>query len=310
MIQSNLVTKRNLAQLRAALRHFRGRVALGRDATLVDLDFQFFFRDDGEESEETEISQNCFDGDPDSGHPMPGTYTVRVLNGEGKTVLEESGIWQERRERLGEPKAGDSMATTAQKLVAVAHQQLDKEMTRGARLDENVDRLTARLKEAEENIAAEISAKTALKNEILQFQRERDEAFFLRDEALMSEAAIQEEFEAYKQRGAELRPIAENMVSKILTQGSKMFFGDDRAELLDAFEESKAEVIYLLMKDRLSELISFVHAGVITWDHLRYLIFKYYEIDPGPEIVDPDWQPPSPAQEPSVEAEPPAEETH
>lgn len=285
-----MAQKQSIGQLRSALRRFRGRVETGRDDKLVSLNYQFFFLADDAE-DEIEISEGEFDGEQSSGHPMPGIYKVRAINGEGNVVFEEIGAWQEKREAaIGEPKPGDSQADQAKKLVAIAHQDAYVAAGNARRAAEENERLLVRLKEAETRCDAKEVAISGLKQECLQFEKQRDQAFVERDRAFDERDAILEEFEAYKQRGGELQPYIENIAAK----------GIDRAaELLGLMPsgssehvEAQEKLIHVLIRDRLEDLLAYAQAGIIPWDVLRYLIITYYDTDPGPEPVDPDWKPP------------------
>lgn len=272
-------------------------MALGRDPTLTDLQFKFFFIPAGEgEESEIEIHENDFNGDPESGHPLPGDYIVRVINGAGLTVLEETGFWEKPAVREDNKPVAESLGAYAKSLVGMAHAQADKATMSEARMRDTVEYAKERARIAEDERDAMSSAMKTLKDENLQFQKQRDEAFIERDRAYEREAATEAELEAYQQRGGELRPLMETMAAKGVDRVAELLglMPAGTSEHTEAFEKCQEELVQILMQERLEDLLSYAQSGVLPWNIVRYLIVTYYGVDPGPEPVDPDWTPPQP----------------
>lgn len=304
------MAKQNLAQLRSALKIFRSKVSLGREEDLADVEYKFFFQG-ADDEESTGISEACFFAAPgdDSGHPQIGTYHVRATNtGTGQILFDDKGVWQERKESSGDDatkSARDSIADTARKIAVAAGVQVDNNRMESIRLRDAVKTAEeeARVARLERHDLA-LSIKT-LEDEALQLTRQRDEAYVVRDRAAEERDAIATELEAFRQRGGELRPFAEAAVSKGIDRLAEIFEVHNPAVHRETFEECQSSLVEDLMARRLSDMISLAHAGEIEWASLRYLIWSYYQVDPGPEPVDPDWQPPSVKTEESETQEPP-----
>lgn len=306
--------KRNLAQLRAALKIFRGNVAAGRDEKLVNLEYKFFFK--GDDDEATEISEEDFNAAPgdESGHPMPGTYEVRVSSSvTGEVFLKETGTWQEKKELNPEEKEHkESLADAAKKYVAIGLSIAENANFEVVKQRRNAQEAEARARELSQEKDDLSRAIKGLKDEVLQAEKQRDEAFVQRDRAFEERDAIADELEAFQQRGGELRPLAEAGVTKAIDRVAEIFEIHNPAKHREMFEECQGNLVDSLMGGRLSDLISLCHAGEIEWSVLRYLIFSYYAVDPGQEPVSPDWQPPEtqtePEPEPTEEPPPPPPE--
>lgn len=275
---------RSLAKLRSWLKNLKATATTGRDPNDIRLDYVYLFQADGSE-DQIEIEEEEFfaaKGD-ECGHPMPGVYTVRVVNESGDTVDTQSGAWlveKELTEKEAEERKNDPAGIAKASRVSVENSVYDSIRYRKAAIEAE-ETLTKVIRERN----AYAQGQMTLSQEIVVLKTERDQAVIARDEAIIREQAREEELKALEAAGGELALPMQESTRAGINQVLK------RVGIGDPLHEEKESILEELVS-QVGPLLRLVHEGVISWDAARTLLEERYgyEFDPEePPAV--DWRP-------------------
>lgn len=275
--------KKNLAKLRSWLKDFRANATLGRDPQDINLSYVFIFQAEGSD-DQTEIEELDFfaSRNDERGYPMPGTYTVNVINQDGDVVETQQGTWAEAKESPAEEedRKNDPTGNARASRMQVENAVFDIARYRKAVVE--AEERNEMLRRSRDDYA---DGQLLLKQEIVVLKTERDQAVIARDEAIIREQAREEELKALEAAGGELALPMQESTRAGINQVLK------RVGIGDPLHEEKESILEELVS-QVGPLLRLVHEGVISWDAARTLLEERYgyEFDPEePPAV--DWRP-------------------
>lgn len=285
---------RSLAKLRAWLKNHKAQATLGRDESDIGIEYTFFFQphesDDQIEIEEEEFFASKDDG---SGHPMPGTYAVHVVDKEGDVLETQVGTFLAERELTDDERKARERDPTGQvraSRISVENAVIDSVRQRkwAIEAEEALAKVTR-----ERNAYAQ--GQMLVEQQLLIAKTERDQALIARDEAIIAREAREEEIRAIEAAGGELALPMQQSTSEGIKQIMR------RLKLGDPLIEEKESILEDLTQD-VGALLELAHRGVIAWGAVRAILedrfgYEFDENEPPPV----DWRPGDPVD---VEAEP------
>lgn len=303
-VKTRDVAKKNLAKLRSWLKEFKAKAALGEDPSLFHVEYLYFFTapGDGEEPEEIEELDLFATSHDERGHPMPGVYTVKIVNKEtGEIIRESEGTWREAKEVSHDEEDKEKRANDPAGIARGAKIQIENSVYDIQRYRKAAVEAEEKLENNRRKLDEYVDAQLELKQRISQLTQERDEAIVQRKNAEDREQAREIELEAFKSAGGELAPLAEGAVSRFVDRAAEILELHNPALHREAFQFAQEDVASDLLAN-LPVMIGLVHEGVLKWPSVRMIIFSGLAVDPGPEVVPVEWEPPEIVEQPEETA--------